>query len=1082
MENNRGKTPLDYSVDEILAEAKGRLSQKTFETLAGDDTQRTPQPPQPPQRPEQPAVPQPEPEISDPVQPAPQEIPVQPVTPGQNGEIRFEKRMPEEEYESMSNQPAEKRGLTGIFERRRRRKQEKMCGCEFEEEGDIYYGLQLKAVDEYKKGYDDGAFSEKGPTPTFQYLFDATPEEEVEKEISARFQPPKPEGPTPFHLITGDAQERDRTSIREVPAGKVDSQGADIPLKSQKTSEKEPTAKTVSLPKQKSVMQESKTVEFSLPEPSGVYTLKQTPLPFPKEPEEYADLEEAARMVREAQPEPEPLLLKEDKKKTKKKQRDSLPSPSFVREPETAEPPVNQTVQAVQQEAVKGVSVPTAVPDKPDEEISKSEAPKAEAPKSERDELPEAAPRALEKQDEEALREAAQRKKEQIRELVKASQKYRPETLPVHVLELDRLALALSRAEEDYIPQPQEQEEQPKHSRRKKRQVGSSGIHSFRFTGEVEDDNDPGDEPGAGAEPEPENLDDYTEQEDAPSILHELNAENRALALRLSVTGMIGAVLLFWGFVNERTGMLPEFLQVEILPLAYLVVNLCLLSISIGFCWRAVFGGLRALFRLQANSDSGVAVAVVAAWIQGVLLLFYQPEVTGAQLHLYAVLAALGLFLNTAGKLSMVRRIRSNFKFLASPEQKMGVELFDDYNTALQLAKGCVMGEPIIAYQKKTDFFKNFLRNSYESDPSEQASQSMAPLLFIGSLILCIVSLVLTRSAAAAITAFAAAACVGAPFTNMLCVNMPISRLCALARRCGTMLVGNPAVEYFCNTNAVMMDAKELFPKGTVILNGIKTFGGQRIDEALMDATAVMCTVGGPLSDLFDQIIQSRREILPKAENITYEDERGVTGWVGGRRTLVGNRHLLEQHGLTPPSRDYEKKYLLGGKKVVYLASQGELVAMFVISYNSDKRRALELRRMEENGISLVLRTTDPNMTPEFVAECFGLDPHSVRILPETLGEVYQKQIEKPRERADALFVSKGRPAAMMRMLSACVREKSNVTMATLLQTVGVVLGFVLVTFLVFYSGLAQLTTLALVLYQAFWAAAVLLIPRLRKP
>ena len=70
----------------------------------------------------------------------------------------------------------------------------------------------------------------------------------------------------------------------------------------------------------------------------------------------------------------------------------------------------------------------------------------------------------------------------------------------------------------------------------------------------------------------------------------------------------------------------------------------------------------------------------------------------------------------------------------------------------------------------------------------------------------------------------------------------------------------------------------------------------------------------------------------------------------------------------------------------------------------------------------------------------------------------------------------------MMRMLTACVREKSNVTMATLLQTVGVILGFMLVAFLVFYSGLEQLSTMALLLYQLFWAAAVLIIPRLRKP
>ncbi|HBN80185.1 MAG TPA: hypothetical protein DD433_02235, partial [Ruminococcaceae bacterium] len=75
-------------------------------------------------------------------------------------------------------------------------------------------------------------------------------------------------------------------------------------------------------------------------------------------------------------------------------------------------------------------------------------------------------------------------------------------------------------------------------------------------------------------------------------------------------------------------------------------------------------------------------------------------------------------------------------------------------------------------------------------------------------------------------------------------------------------------------------------------------------------------------------------------------------------------------------------------------------------------------------------------------------DSHSVRILPERLGAVYQKLTGEAAENADALFVTKGRPTAMMRLLVACVREKSNVTLATALQSVGVILGFVLVAFL----------------------------------
>lgn len=1048
MENNRGKDPLsqEYSVDEILAEAKGRLSQKTFETLTEGEVQRSPRTPMP--QPEQPQPPAPSPEIQQPTGPFPQEMPIQtPAQPGQD--IRLERRGNREEpkvedHYEQPEQPAPKRGLGGFFERRRQRKLQKQAGCcEFDEEGDIYYGLQLKPVDEYKRGYDDTAV-EKGPTSAFKYLFDETPESEMEEEISARFQSVIP--PPAIPLAERFRQEWDAEVLAPEEAA--------APTR---TKAKPPVA--------------SDTMEFSVTEP--VYRLQQAVVPFPKEGEEYSDLEEAARGL---QPQP-----------TEDTQAFSLP-PSAISESRKPQVP-KSAAPAPQPEPLLKAPVVRGVVEEPEQVPLSQPAPAKVAPKAPASGEPTsvvAPPQDAEPVPEDtgpSAEETARLKKEQIRELVKRSPKYLPQNVPVHVLEFDHLSLALTRAEESYLPK-----EEPSTNRNeadgvepdKKRRFRQKGLHNFRFVGENEDDNDPGDEPGA--QPEPEDLDDYTAPEDAPSVLHELNAERRTLALRLMVTGIALAVLLFWGFVSEKTGMLPSFLQIEVNSTLYMIANLCFLTVAMGFSWVTVFGGIRSLFRLQASSDSAVAVAAVAAWVQGFALLFDQKAVTHGQLHLYAVLAAAGLFLNAFGKLSMVNRIRSNFKFLASPEPKMGVELFDDYNTALQLAKGCVIGEPIIVYQKKTDFFKNFLRNSYEADPSEQASQSMAPLLFVGSLVLCIVSVILTRSMTSAVTAFAAAACISAPITNMLCVNSLMARLCTLGRRCGIMLVGNPSVEYFCNANAVMLDVKELFPKGTVILNGIKTFGGQRIDEALVDATALMCVVGGPLSDLFEQIIQNRRDILPKAESITYEDERGVVGWVDGRRTLVGNRHLMEMHGITPPSRDYENKYLLGGKKVIYLASQGDLVAMFVVSYTSDKRRALELQRMEENGISLILRTTDPNLTAPFVAECFGLDPHSVRILPDNLGEVYRKRVETPTERADALFASKGRPAAMMRMLTACVREKSNVTMAAFLQTVGIILGFVLVTFFVFYSGLAQLTTTALLLYQLFWTAAVLLIPRLRKP
>ena len=110
------------------------------------------------------------------------------------------------------------------------------------------------------------------------------------------------------------------------------------------------------------------------------------------------------------------------------------------------------------------------------------------------------------------------------------------------------------------------------------------------------------------------------------------------------------------------------------------------------------------------------------------------------------------------------------------------------------------------------------------------------------------------------------------------------------------MLVGYEAVDKFSDTNAIMIEADDLFPKGTVELKGIKTFGEQRIDKVLLDAASLMAQVGGPLSEVFLEVVKNHEDILPHVENVAYEDECGVIGWVSGRRILVGNRDLMNHY------------------------------------------------------------------------------------------------------------------------------------------------------------------------------------------
>ena len=63
-------------------------------------------------------------------------------------------------------------------------------------------------------------------------------------------------------------------------------------------------------------------------------------------------------------------------------------------------------------------------------------------------------------------------------------------------------------------------------------------------------------------------------------------------------------------------------------------------------------------------------------------------------------------------------------------------------------------------------------------------------------------------------------------------------------------------------------------------------------------------------------------------------------------------------------------------------------------------------------------------------------------MLPDSLGKVYEDLTGEPDDRADALLATKGRPTAMMRMITACVRQRANISIAVALQAIAVVLGF----------------------------------------
>jgi len=306
---------------------------------------------------------------------------------------------------------------------------------------------------------------------------------------------------------------------------------------------------------------------------------------------------------------------------------------------------------------------------------------------------------------------------------------------------------------------------------------------------------------------------------------------------------------------------------------------------------------------------------------------------------------------------------------------------------------------------------------------------------------------------------------------------VPLGKLTKKLAPRGGMVSGNKAVEDFCDVSAVVLDERDLFPGGHGQILGIKTYSEGRVDEAILDAASIAYAMNSCLGGAFLQMIGGNKKLLRKVDNPTFENGRGITAWIDGRRVMLGNRKLMQSHGVELPAPGYENQYPDG--EPLFLASAGELIAQLVVGYKIDEELALELDKLAGQGRLLIVRTVDANLTPRKIWELYGYPEEQVQIMPAHQHEQYEK-MSAPRQSELAEIVYTGRASAMVGSILACGAARSSILSATVFQLVQIALGYGIIALLAFIGSIDTLSLLVLGGYQLFWFVAIGIVQRMK--
>ncbi len=576
-----------------------------------------------------------------------------------------------------------------------------------------------------------------------------------------------------------------------------------------------------------------------------------------------------------------------------------------------------------------------------------------------------------------------------------------------------------------------------------------------------------------------ETVEDYTNKEDAKSILAELNLNIKKLFMRTLAMGALGIVAIIISVVT-RIFAEPLCQSIAGAPIGYAVINTLLLGVALVVNRVTILSGLTPLAKFKGNSDTALAVASIATMLQSLISIFFVIGAKTFTVNYFGVIVILAFFANTFGKLFMVLRVKNNFKFVSADAPTYAAKIYTNEDVATKMMSGTVFERPIIAYQHKTSFLTNFLKISYTPDPSEELAGKFAPITTLISLAVAVAYSFIYASFDGFFNAFAVMTAVSIPVATLLAVNVPLGKLCKKLLEKNTMVSSYPSVKQFCDSTGVVVDARELYPEGRVTLDGIKTFVDLGAEEALIACASILQEAQSPMAAIFDKAID-KGQGLPQVESFLYEDTKGIIGWVNSERILIGSRELMEKYNIDTPSSDYEEKYRLEGKDITYLSKAGRLTAMFVLKYNADPEITKELQRAEQNGISILVRTTDCNITSEKIADDFGIFYRTVKVLPTGLGNVCKEIQEHTEETSRAYLATRGDFTSLLRGISGCVRLSGNISLAVIIQLIAIIIGVLLCVVLCLYAGTQVIGTMEILIYSLFWSVASVVAPLIKK-
>ena len=320
-----------------------------------------------------------------------------------------------------------------------------------------------------------------------------------------------------------------------------------------------------------------------------------------------------------------------------------------------------------------------------------------------------------------------------------------------------------------------------------------------------------------------------------------------------------------------------------------------------------------------------------------------------------------------------------------------------------------------------------------------------------------------------AVQIFSTSLLVAVPASFFVSISRPMAILETRLHMVGSVLCGWAGVRDLVGKSVFPLRDQDIFPQGSVKLNGVKFYGDRTPDEVVSYSASLIGACGGALVPVFQQLLKSRNGNLLKLDTFRNYGEGGIGGEIQGEPILMGTLNFLQDMGVEIPEGTMVNQ-------AVYAAIDGQLCAVYAISYAKMRSAAAGLVTLcGYRKMTLVKLPGDFMLTESFLRSKINIKGNRVIFPEREEGCLLSRFRPDPSEPVLALTTRDELIASAYAVTGArALRQSARLGVA--IHLLGGMIGMIIMLVLGYLGSTQLLTPTNILLYQLIWAIPGLLV------